>query len=181
MQIASSWDPVGKIFIGLGNPGTEYERTYHNIGKLALLSAAGVDERGFVQPSHKRFAYFQTGMYSFVIPAEGYMNESGRFVKEALAYFKKDVHDAVVFHDDSDMKIGTFKFSYNQRSAGHHGIDSIIAMLGSSEFYRLKIGIRPESESVRKKAEEFVLKKISPGDAKTFELMFSDIRKSLRL
>ncbi len=190
-SLSSTWNPSGKLFIGIGNPGTECEHTYHNIGAQTLLFLSGTNRDGFVHPSRKHFLYVnlparpsaeKLNLKSPIFALnETFMNESGIAVREALAYFKKKPEQLVILHDDSDMTLGTFKFSFNQRSAGHHGVDSIIAEVGSSEFYRLKIGVRPKEELVRKKAEAFVLKKISSADQKQFEEVFEKIRTSLGL
>jgi PTH1 family peptidyl-tRNA hydrolase len=93
-----------------------------------------------------------------------YMNESGIALRDALSFFTTPLSHTLLFHDDSDINIGSYKISYNQRSAGHRGIESIITRCGSTEFWRVKIGIRPPQEKGRKKASEFVLKKISKKD-----------------
>jgi PTH1 family peptidyl-tRNA hydrolase len=168
------FNPWQKVFFGLGNPVDEYGNTYHNIGAKMLFFLSGTDPENFITPSRKHFAYVQKGSVVFA-RNKTYMNESGVAARELLAYFKRSHANLVVLHDDSDMTVGTYKLSFNQRSAGHHGIDSIIAGLGTSEFWRLKIGIRPAEEVVRKKAEEFVLKKISPVDEEIFEKVFTEI------
>ena len=109
------------------------------------------------------------------------MNQSGPVIKQALDYFKFKPQDIVVVHDDSDMTVGNYKLSFDQRSAGHKGVQSIIDALGTQKFWRLKIGIRPASEQVRQKAEEFVLKKISKKDLAILEKIFSDIKTTLNI
>ena len=186
--LSSTFNPAGKLFIGLGNPGKKYEHTYHTIGVHALLFLANANRGEFDRPSRKHFSYVEPparfgfglgkpNLGPIFVLSETYMNESGTAARETITYFNKSPHDLVVLHDDSDMLVGTYKLSYNQRSAGHHGIDSIIAELGTSEFYRLKIGIRPTQEKVRKKAETFVLKKISTVDKKVFQEVFKKIQK----
>ena len=63
----------------------------------------------------------------------------------------------IVLHDDSDIPLGTWKISRARGAAGHHGIESIVAALRINDFTRIRIGIRPAREIVRKKAEDFVL------------------------
>ncbi|OGM91896.1 hypothetical protein A2755_00840 [Candidatus Wolfebacteria bacterium RIFCSPHIGHO2_01_FULL_48_22] len=191
-HLSSAFDPAGKLFLGLGNPTEAYEHTYHNIGAMALLFLSGTTPKGFMRPSRKHFLFVEPGagqrfglglgrpnLGPVFALSETFMNESGIAAREALAYFKKDAQQLVVVHDDSDMAVGTYKLTYNQRSAGHHGIDSIITHLSTAEFFRLKIGVRPQKERVRKKADEFVLKSITPTHKRLFDETFERIRQSV--
>ena len=163
-----------KIVVGLGNPGSEYEATYHNAGMLALraLAAAleGNGEEIIFKPHRDLFLYArgENGGLALVIPLL-YMNESGNAAKEALKKFGASPRDMIVMHDDSDLKVGSYKIAAGRGAAGHHGVESIIRTIGSGEFTRVRIGIRPPAEKTRKKAGEFVLKKISAKDRRMFE------------
>lgn len=165
------------LVIGLGNPGNAYTYTYHNVGMLALdyirkhlPSSWSCSE---LHSPHKYFSYYtiigpQKKTIFFVFPRT-YMNESGLAVLRALQYFKQPLSSLLVLHDDSDITIGSYKITFDQRSAGHRGIESIIQQCGGKNFYRGKIGIRPVQELVRKKADAFVLKRISKKDLTIFE------------
>lgn len=163
------------LVLGLGNPSDEYLHTYHNIGRLFVETVVG---QSFETPSKKPFSYSKRDGIIFA-HANTFMNESGKAAKEALSYFEIEPKHLLIAHDDSDMTVGTWKLSFDQRSAGHKGIQSIIDALGTQEFWRLKIGIRPANERTRKKAEEFVLKKISKKDQKIFEEIFGDIIREI--
>jgi len=166
-----------KIIIGLGNPTDEYKNTYHNVGKLALAyflsNIPPLWEISESRSPKKSFSYTKligsNNRSIICIEPHTFMNESGRAVQDTLLFFKLPLSSLLVLHDDSDMTIGTYKFSHDQRSAGHRGIESIIKNCGSKEFYRGKIGIRPAQEVTRKKADEFVLRKISKKDMILFE------------
>lgn len=180
MQIATKQI---KLIIGLGNPDPAYTHTYHNVGQLALdVIARTLCETPptLATPSRKAFASALCGPF-ILIKLETFMNESGRAAKEALSYFKKKPAQLLVIHDDSDMTIGTFKLSSNQSAGGHRGIQSLIDVLKTQDFYRLKIGIRQPQEKVRKKAEEFVLKNISKKDEKILEKVFTEIAQALSI
>lgn len=166
------------MLVGLGNPTDQYANTYHNVGKLGLLYLAREFSHDFERPSHKSFSYVRTPVCIYVFP-ETYMNESGIAVSEALKFFSLPPQSLCVLHDDSDMIIGTSKLAFSQRSAGHNGIQSIITHCGTQDFYRFKIGIRPEQEDVRMKAEDFVLKKISSHDSETLKEVFESMEKTL--
>src|ERR1700735_137318 len=115
-----------KIFIGLGNPGEEYANTYHNAGWLVLTEIVPTDLP--VTSYKKLFEYAESGDAVFVWPLT-FMNESGKAVREALKKFKAKPEDLVVFQDDSDLTVGSYKISFARSSAGHKGVQSIIDAL----------------------------------------------------
>jgi len=171
-----------KLIFGLGNPGKEYEHTYHNAGALAVASFAGKEGVVFVRPKGKHFAFAKAGGLIFALPAV-FMNESGIAATEALRFFKLKPKDLCVVHDDSDIELGNYKVSFGRGSAGHHGVDSIAKTLGAAEFTRVRIGIRPNTppspsplkRERRKKAGEFVLARISPAHKKELYRVFEGI------
>jgi PTH1 family peptidyl-tRNA hydrolase len=167
-----------KLILGLGNPGEEYARTYHNAGALAV--AHYIEEMGgkLTRPKGKHFSSAKMDGCMLVIPTT-FMNESGIAVREALAFFKLKPDELCVIHDDSDIELGNYKVSVGRGSAGHHGIESIIASLGSNAFARVRVGIRPTptmSAITRKKAGEFVLSRISKKDLLEFYRVFGAIK-----
>lgn len=109
------------------------------------------------------------------------MNESGSAVKNSLKYFKTSPDELLIIHDDSDILIGEYKLSFERGSGGHKGIESIIKHLKTNKFWRIRIGIRPPSRSgtPRKKAEEFVLKNISPEHKRLLMSVFAAIAKQI--
>ena len=166
------------IIIGLGNPGTEYENTYHNAGFLAVnaLIHALSPENPANWIKHKEiFEYATAGEIIFIKPCT-FMNESGRAVREAMKKFgvaasslSPASRTLLVIHDDSDLTIGNYKISFGRGAAGHKGVQSIINALKTNAFRRLRIGIRPVRESKRQKAGEFALKQITKNDRGTIQ------------
>ena len=156
--------PLWRLYVGLGNPGDAYANTYHNVGRQCLDALwGGRDPIPWKTIKGKPFLLAQKdGVYYAVLT--GYMNASGPALKSVSAYCKIPLDEILVCHDDSDMAVGKFKIVSNQRSAGHKGVQSIIDTFGTQNFWRCKIGIRPAAETVRQKAEEFVLKKIKKED-----------------
>ena len=172
--------PDIRMIVGLGNPGEAYQKTYHNAGKLAIayirahLPSSWTIYKEEQTPSGKHFSFWTCSRQEHMPPLvfvqpDVFMNESGMAVDEALRYFTCSPDQLMVVHDDSDMNIGTSKFSFDQRSGGHRGIESISTVIGTNAFYRFKIGIRPPDEAHRKKAEAFVLAAISATDRATLE------------
>lgn len=159
-----------EIVVGLGNPGDVYKDTYHNLGFLALeyLALKIKKETGsdlkFQTSKSKKFSHAKAYGIIFLKPLT-FMNEAGQAVKTALKFFKIPKEKMLVIHDESDLNLGDYKFSFNRGSAGHRGVESIIREVGSKSFVRLRIGVR-HKESRRVPAGEFILKKISPRERK---------------
>ena len=172
-----------KIIIGLGNPGPEYLRTYHNAGMLALPTLAAHLAPDAAKPlAFKRykslFEYASVGIFIFVKPLV-YMNESGEAVKVVLRVLKAKPNEIAVAHDDSDLTIGNFKIAFGGGAAGHNGIRSIVASLKTEEFTRIRIGIRDANEVQRKKAGDFVLSSITAPKMKKLEAVFVEIAEEI--
>jgi PTH1 family peptidyl-tRNA hydrolase len=120
---------------------------------------------------NRNFEYEKFGNLILVKPLV-YMNASGAAVSTAIKYFKIPLQNLIIAHDDSDLTIGKFKIAVGQRPAGHHGIESVIKTLGTNNFARLRIGVRPIVERKRKKAGDFILKPISIANRKILEKVF---------
>jgi PTH1 family peptidyl-tRNA hydrolase len=171
-----------KIIIGLGNPESQYENTYHNIGKLAVKYIIKKLKNNITQnKKEKLFDYsvleINQNKFYLILP-KTYMNESGKALLEVLKKFKAHPQNILIIQDDSDIYIGKYKYVFGRNSAGHHGIDSIFNILKSKNFWRLRIGIRPKN-SLKQKALDFVLKEISPEHKKIFYGVFDKLTEKL--
>jgi PTH1 family peptidyl-tRNA hydrolase len=138
-----------KAVFGLGNPGTGYERTRHNIGRMVVASWAA--DAG-IKIGGRRFEA-RTGMGRMgqqgVIAAlpQTYMNLSGRSVARVASYYKLSPGDILIVYDDMDLELGKIRIRPRGGDGGHRGIRSIIEELGSPDFARLRIGIgRPPDD-----------------------------------
>jgi len=151
-----------RAIIGLGNPGKEYEHTYHNIGAWSL-------------------PYFQDML---TYQPKSFMNESGLDIARWLKMSNLTIAEVVIVHDDSDLPIGSYKLVKGGGSAGHNGVQSIIDHLGTEEFWRLRIGIRDPQEAVRKKDLEFVLQRFPKEQEAVFKEVlqkaWSELTSSVR-
>ena len=153
------WRSLMKLVIALGNPGKKYDKTRHNIGFTIL--------NGFVQvekwSSNEYADYLKItldGEKAILIKPTTYMNLSGTAVSYFAKYYKAEIKDILVIHDDLDIETGNFKLKTSSSSAGHNGIESIINTLKTKDFLRLKIGIsRPTIETA-----DYVLDKFSKAD-----------------
>lgn len=152
-----------KIIVGLGNPGSEYNNTRHNVGFYYLDSY--VKEKG-VTINKEKF----NGLYTFIninnekvlfLKPLSYMNLSGVVIQKFMHYYKIEIEDLLVIHDDLDMNIGRIKLRQHGSSGGHNGIGNIIDYLNSGEFKRLKIGI---SKNNNLDTKDYVLGKFTDDE-----------------
>jgi len=131
-----------KLFVGLGNPGAQYALNRHNVGFMAVDAIAA--SHGF--PSwRKRFsglaAEGKLGRESvLLLKPQTYMNESGRSVGQAVRFYKLDLADVVVFHDELDLAPGKVRVKTGGGTAGHNGLKSLTAHIGN-DYVRVRIGI----------------------------------------
>ncbi|KKU36412.1 MAG: Peptidyl-tRNA hydrolase [Candidatus Wolfebacteria bacterium GW2011_GWC2_46_275] len=113
------------------------------------------------------------------------MNVSGPAVARFL---KKDgikPDHFILVHDDVDIPLGEYKFSFGSGAAGHHGVESVINSLGTKDFWRLRIGIAkhittPDGTIIKKKADTYVLKPISQKDLEQMQIVFEEAAKQLQ-
>jgi PTH1 family peptidyl-tRNA hydrolase len=164
------------IIVGLGNPGPRYEHTYHNAGALALdeikktmtmtMTRRGTTPLFEFERFSRDHGRGKSTTLTLVRP-RCFMNESGPAVARALSFFKVPPQRLLVAHDDSDLPLGTARFAFGRGSAGHHGIASVIEALGTENFWRLRIGVRPGRGGDalgRPKAGSFVLRRMGAAD-----------------
>jgi len=131
-----------KLFVGLGNPGSDYARHRHNVGFMAVERIA---ERHGLGPWRRRFHGRVCegrlgGERVVLLEPQTYMNESGRSVAEALRYLEIGEGDVYVFHDELDLVPGKLRVKTGGGNAGHNGLRSISAHIGN-EYARVRIGI----------------------------------------
>lgn len=132
------------LVVGLGNPGPAYARTRHNAGAMTcqvLAERAGARLRGH-RRGNAEVAETRIGMQSLVIAVpRSYMNESGGPVSALLGYYRVGLSHLIVCHDELDLPLGEIRLKQGGSDAGHNGLRSIRAALGSGEFLRCRVGI----------------------------------------
>lgn len=142
-----------KLIIGLGNPSKEYENTRHNIGFMVLDNYLGnITWQQKFNALYTSISINNEKIY-FIKPLT-YMNLSGDSVKEFVNFFKIEIKDILVIHDDLDLPLGSYRIKVNSSSGGHNGVKSLIERLGTNNFARLKIGI---SKSNKENIKDYVL------------------------
>lgn len=132
-----------KIIAGLGNPGSEYEKTKHNVGFMfidALAEKLGVTDWKDKFDAKIGEARMGTEKVLLVKP-QTYMNESGQAIGPLMNFYKLDAEDLIVVHDDMDIPAGTIRIRKKGSAGGHNGIKSVLAHVGDEHFARVRIGI----------------------------------------
>ena len=131
-----------KLFVGLGNPGAKYARNRHNIGFMAVDRIA--EDHGFGPWRTKFQGQYSEGRLGgdkvILLKPETFMNRSGQSVGEALRFYKLDVEDTIVFHDELDLAPGKCRFKQGGGHAGHNGLRSIHGHVGEG-YGRVRMGI----------------------------------------
>ncbi|AHF57383.1 aminoacyl-tRNA hydrolase [Spiroplasma eriocheiris] len=132
-----------KLIVGLGNPGDEYKYTRHNIGFLALDRLVEKFNPDGPKKNFNAF-YWETKINDekviFMKP-QTYMNLSGSAVLAIKQFYKINLEDIIIIHDDKDIEFGALKIKTGGSSAGQNGIKDLINKLGSENFKRIRIGI----------------------------------------
>lgn len=154
------------VVIGLGNPGEAYARTRHNTGAMVLHQL--VERCGARLKTHKSgclVAEAQLAGERVVLARPmSYMNESGRPAAAVVRWYKAGTDKVLVLHDELDIPFGEIRIKAGGGTAGHNGLRSIAAHLGSNDFIRVRIGIsRPTG---RKDAVDHVLEEFAPTERK---------------
>ncbi len=168
------------IFVGLGNPGSQYAGHRHNVGFMAVDAIAdahgfGPDQRKF--QGHVREGRLGTEKVIALRPGT-YMNESGRAVGEALRFYKLDPGDVIVFHDELDLAPGKLRCKTGGGHAGHNGLRSIHAHIGA-DYHRVRLGIgHPGHKS---KVAGYVLHDFAKADRDWLDPLLDGIAKAAPL
>ncbi|WP_238492486.1 aminoacyl-tRNA hydrolase [Desulfotruncus alcoholivorax] len=135
--------------VGLGNPGIQYARSRHNIGFMAVDLVAG--QLGIKLDKNFMRAVVGQGLHKgekiILAKPQTYMNLSGEAVIKLLNWYKLSTGDMTVIYDDMDLEPGKLKVRHRGGDGGHRGLASIISLLGSGDFNRIRIGIgRPREK-----------------------------------
>ena len=131
------------LLVGLGNPGSKYESTRHNMGFLAVDKLAEVEHFKFNKLRFKAWTATAElgGEKVLVMKPQTYMNLSGEAVGEAARFYKIPPEHVLVISDDISLPIGKLRIRANGSAGGHNGLKNIIQHLGSDQFPRIKVGV----------------------------------------
>ena len=168
------------LFVGLGNPNPNNNNNRHNVGFLVIDAINKKFKLSKQKPKFK--GLLTTGQIDeqkvYAIKPLTFMNSSGICIKELIEYFKIDVKDVFVFHDDMDIDIGKVKVKFGGSNAGHNGIESIDKNIGK-HYSRIRIGIgRPKNNST---GADHVLDDFSNDEKQSVEEVTKNILESFSI
>lgn len=132
-----------KMIVGLGNPGSKYKNTKHNIGFITVDEFAAQHNIEFNKVKFEAIyaeAFIGSEKVLLVKP-QTFMNDSGRAVRPLMDYFNVEIEDLIVIYDDLDLPVGKLRFRQKGSAGGHNGIRSMIDHLATADFNRIRIGI----------------------------------------
>jgi PTH1 family peptidyl-tRNA hydrolase len=153
-----------KCYIGLGNPGRQYEQTRHNIGFMVIDELSHLFNIPLDQSKHKGLygVGFYKGEKILLLKPLTYMNLSGESIRAVIDYYQIDIEDLSVIYDDLDLPAGKIRLRQKGSAGGHNGIKSTIAHLGTQEFNRIRLGINRPPKGM--KVPDYVLGRFSQDE-----------------
>lgn len=168
-----------KIIVGLGNPGSKYETTRHNVGWLALDRM--IEDWKATGPKLQNQAEVWTatiaGEKVLLVKPQTFMNLSGRAVAPLMQFYKCEPSDLIVLHDELDLAPATLKIKTGGGNGGHNGLKSIDECLGSNEYHRVRIGIGHSRDfNPHMDVADWVLSQFSQNECNDLDPLFDRVR-----
>lgn len=181
-----------RLVVGLGNPGEKYRFTRHNLGYMVVdkfvrdKTSKEQTEKGWKSDKYGNSLKFDLQLELdqkveeeiILIKPQTFMNASGEAVSYYLKKLKLMPEDIIVIHDDFDLPLGKIRIRKGGASAGHRGVQSIIDLMKSPEFIRLRLGVGRGKEGYKKGVEKFVLSSFPQKEAGEFKNV---IKKASRI
>jgi len=152
-----------RVIIGIGNPGSKYALTRHNAGMLLI--------------EYLRKANKLTDTHYEI--SDEFMNSSGVFVRETFDYYKIELDELYIAHDDLDLLLGEFKIQKGIGPKLHNGIDSINHALSNTNYWRIRIGVDNRDPENRTPGEAYVLQRFNNDELDILDNVFEQIAKDL--
>jgi len=151
------------LVAGLGNPGREYQQTRHNAGWMVVDELARRHDGSFRSKFDGRLSEIRLGELRLaLLKPETYMNVSGKSIAAARRFFKVEPEQLLVVHDDVDLEPGRLQARGGGGLAGHNGLRSIAAALGTQDFLRLRVGVGRPGRGDRRPVADYVLSAFEP-------------------
>ena len=168
------------LFVGLGNPTPDSHNNRHNVG-FKIIDA--INQKYSLSKQKPKFkGLLTTGNIGekkiYAIKPLTFMNNSGVCIRELVEYFKMDVENVIVFHDDLDIDFGKIKAKFGGSSAGHNGIASIDKFIGK-DYSRVRIGIGKPEDKVS--ISDYVLNDFNDEEKEKINLITSNIIESISI
>jgi len=186
------------LIVGLGNPGEEYKKSRHNLGRIVLEFFRKKYDFSEWEGNKKKQGLVSDGkigeIKTILLEPETFMNKSGLSVKSFITN-KKKAERLIVIYDDLDLPTGVLKISFNKGTGGHKGLESIVKSIKTKEFVRVRVGVTqttPKGKLKKPREEQKILdylmadfgkkdleilKKLKPKIAQALETIILDGRQ----
>jgi PTH1 family peptidyl-tRNA hydrolase len=161
MDSISTW-----LILGLGNPGPEYESTYHNIGFRVLSELArkfAIRIREQCGPALISARFGVAGHSAVLVAPQTFMNLSGAVLPRLFERFETSCGRLIVVYDDLALPLGKMRIRQKGSAGGHNGVKSVVSACDTDEFLRVRVGILPERPISQMR--DFVLSRVAKADA----------------
>lgn len=163
------------LIVGLGNPGSEYSATRHNVGFMAVDAIAGDGATWKREHDALTTRVEINGRRAILVKPQTFMNNSGIAVRAMMDFYKIPLENLTVIHDDMDITVGDCRTKIGGGSAGHNGIRSIDTHVGR-EYRRIRIGVgHPRDFEMHIDPADWVLGKFSPDHMQKISTVISEI------
>jgi len=167
-----------KLIVGLGNPGSEYEKNRHNVGFWFVDELLRLDSSAEPFRSEKKFFAEQTklslaGHSIILLKPQTFMNRSGQSIKAIADYYKIAPENILIAHDELDIGLGVMRLKKSGGHGGHNGLRDTVNQLHSQNFMRLRIGIDHPGD--KKLVSQFVLGNASKQEQELIYKGFDEV------
>ena len=153
------------LVVGVGNPGRRHERDRHNVGFMVADELARRTDATFKKKFHGHIGEARLGQARIaLLKPDTFMNDSGRSVQPAVAFYKTPLDALLIVHDEVDLDHGRLQLRLGGGLAGHNGLRSIAGRLGSPDFLRLRVGVGRPGRGDPRDVADFVLAPFTPED-----------------
>lgn len=169
-----------KLLVGLGNPGKQYSRNRHNVGHLFVDHFAEIYDLKF-KIYKKTDSEIAKKTNLILAKTLVFMNSSGIAVLKLIRNYKLEIRNLYLAHDDLDLPLGEFKIQKGIGPKLHNGINSIEQSIGTSDFWRIRIGVDARDSENRVPGEDYVLQNFGKDEFEKLQPVFEKITKELNL
>lgn len=172
------------LIVGLGNPGEKYEKTRHNLGFMVVEELA----RKLLPPEKEKWQLekkanalvLKVNPQLWLVKPQSFMNASGAIIAHLASYYRLAANQLWIVHDEVDLPLGKLKIRVGGSAAGHHGVESIIAALGTDEFVRFRLGIGREGRGADGQVEAYVLRNFDVNEKTELRQLIKKAVKAIR-
>lgn len=165
-----------KLVIGLGNPGEKYKENRHNVGFMVLDK---LNKKSWQKSKSGLLLYSWYRSDIELIKPQTFMNDSGVAVRYAVNKHKIKTSNLYIIHDDLDLPLGTWKIQFAKGPKDNGGINSIEQVLGTKDFWRIRVGVDNRNSEARTSGEEYVLEDFTEDEKTILDKVINEICKKL--